>query len=53
MCRRNQVTAIALITFGAGILVGGWIEWGIVRFLAAGAAIGLGFLLLNEKCRHK
>ena len=53
MCRRNQAAALGLIAFGVGILVGGWIEGCILRFLAAAAAIGLGILLLGEKHRHK
>lgn len=53
MCRRDMVVAVALIAFGAGVLVGSWIESGLLRFLLAAGAIGLGILLLGQKRRHK
>lgn len=53
MCRRFQVLAVGLIAFGAGVLVGGWVESGLIRFLLAAGAIFGGILLLGEKRRHK
>ena len=53
MCRRNQALAFSLISFGIGVLVGGWIESCILRFLLAAGSIGVGILLLSEKRRHK
>lgn len=53
MCRKNLVIAAALIAFGAGVLVGGWIESCILRFLLAAGSIAVGILLLGEKRRHK
>ena len=53
MCRKNFAVAAALIAFGVGVLVGGWIEGGIIRFLLAAGSIALGILILGEKRRHK
>lgn len=53
MCRKYLVYAVGLISFGAGVLVGGWVEPGLVRFLLAGAAICIGVMLVGEKYRHK
>lgn len=53
MCRKNLAVAAALIAFGIGVLVGGWIEGCVLRFLLAAGSIALGFLILGEKRRHK
>lgn len=53
MCRKNLVIAFALIAFGAGVLVGGWIGSCILRFLLAAGSIAVGILLLGQKRRHK
>ena len=53
MCRRYLVFAVGLIAFGAGVLVGGWVESGLVRFLIAGATICGGISLLGGNGRHK
>lgn len=53
MCRRYLVFAVGLIAFGVGVLVGGWVESGLIRLLIAGATICGGMTLLTGKCRHK
>lgn len=53
MCRRYLVFAVGLIAFGIGVLVGGWVESGLVRCLLAGATICGGVSLLTGNCRHK
>lgn len=53
MCRRYLVVAVGLIAFGAGVLVGGWVESGLVRFLIALATICGGVMLTGGNCRHK
>lgn len=47
MCRRNQVFAAALISFGAGLLTGLFIDSGLVALLLAAGAIVGGFVLLK------
>ena len=41
MCRQNQLWGIALIAFGAGVLLGIWLEGG---FLPTCFALGIGFV---------
>lgn len=53
MCRKYLVYAVGLLSFGVGILAGGWVESGLIRFLLGGAAICIGIMLVGEKCRHK
>lgn len=53
MCRRNQALAIGLIAFGVGVLVGGWIESCILRFLLAAGSIAAGIFLAGGNRRHK
>ena len=53
MCRRYLVAAASLIAFGAGVLVGGWVESGLLRFLIALATICGGMMLAGGNCRHK
>lgn len=53
MCRRNQILTAACFGFGAGVLVGGWIEWCFVRILLAMAAFGYGFFTCGGKRWHK
>lgn len=53
MCRRYLVLAAGLIAFGAGVLVGGGVESGLVRLFLAAATICGGVTLLGGNCRHK
>ena len=53
MCRKNQIMTAALVGFGIGLLVGGWIEWCFIRILLAMGAIGMGILLSGGKRWHK
>ena len=53
MCRRYLVLAVGLIAFGAGVLVGGWVESGLVRFFLSLTTICGGVTLLGGNCRHK
>ncbi len=51
MCRKNWVSAAALIGFGAGILAGLLLESAFATLLVGAAAIGAGVWLLKGKCR--
>ncbi|MBR7178481.1 MAG: hypothetical protein IKD27_03050 [Oscillospiraceae bacterium] len=51
MCRKNWVSAAALIGFGGGILSGLLLESAFVTLLVGMAAIGAGVWLLNGNCR--
>lgn len=53
MCRRYLVFAASLIAFGAGVLMGGWVESGLLRFLLALATVCGGVTLMGGNCRHK
>ena len=53
MCRRNQILSAALVSFGIGVLVGGWIEWQFIGTLVALTAIGFGFLVSGRNRWHK
>lgn len=50
MCRKNQISAAALLGFGAGVLLGLFIESQLLVLLVGGAAICGGFSLLKGKC---
>lgn len=47
MCRRNLVLAAALIAFGAGLLVGLFVESCLAVLILAAASIAGGFFLLK------
>ena len=53
MCRKNQMIMLALICFGAGILVGGWIPWRFLGILTGLGLIGLGFFFCGGNRWHK
>lgn len=53
MCRKNQLITVALISFGAGILVGSWIRWKFLCVMSGLAMIGLGFLFSGGKRWNK
>lgn len=46
MCRQNQLWGIALITFGAGVLLGAWLAKGFFTtcFAVGIGVIGFGFI---------
>ena len=50
MCRKNWVSAAALIGFGGGILSGLLLESAFLTLVVGMAAIGAGLWLLNGKC---
>jgi hypothetical protein len=50
MCRKNWVSAAALLGFGAGILAGGLCGSELVRLAVGAAAICAGIWLLRGKC---
>lgn len=47
MCRKNQISAAALIGFGGGLLLGLLLESQLLALLVGGAAICGGFALLR------
>ena len=50
MCRKNLVNAAALVGFGAGLVVGIWLESQLFTLLVGMAAISGGIYLLS--CRR-
>jgi len=50
MCRKNQISASALLGFGAGLLLGLLVESQLLVLLVGGAAICGGISLLKGKC---
>ena len=50
MCRKNQISAVALLGFGSGLLLGLLIESQLLVLLVGGAAICGGISLLKGKC---
>ena len=50
MCRKNQITAAALVGFGAGLLLGLFLESQLLALIVGAAAICGGFALLRGKC---
>jgi len=48
MCRRDQVLCVALLAFGLGLLVAGWIESGFWRW-ALGIGLVIGGILTWQK----
>lgn len=53
MCRKNLLLAASLVSFGVGVLTGGWIQWHFIRTMVALAAIGLGFMISGRNRWHK
>lgn len=51
MCRKNWVSAAAVIGFGTGLLGGLTIESSVVTLAVGAAAICAGIWLLRGKCR--
>ena len=49
MCRKNQISAVALIGFGGGLLLGLLLESQLLALLVGAAAICGGFALLRGK----
>lgn len=49
MCRRNQLCGCALLAFGAGLLVGIWLESGFFCFLLGLGLIVGGLCMLGKK----
>lgn len=49
MCRRNQLTGLGCLGFGAGLLIGCWLESGLTRVCLAVIAIGIGIVILQKK----
>ena len=49
MCRKNQISAAALIGFGGGLLLGLLLESQLLALLVGAAAICGGFALLRGK----
>ena len=50
MCRKNQIRAAALIGFGAGMLLGLFVEAQLLILLVGGAAICGGVTMVKGKC---
>ena len=50
MCRKNQISAVGIIGFGAGLLLGLLVESQLLVLLVGGAAICGGVSLLRGKC---
>ena len=50
MCRKNQISAAALIGFGAGVLLGLLLQSQLLCLLVGAAAICGGFALLRGRC---
>ncbi len=50
MCRKNQISAVGLLGFGAGLLLGLLVESQLLVLLVGGAAICGGITLLKGKC---
>ena len=50
MCRKNLVNAAAIVGFGAGLVVGIWLESQLFTLLVGMAAISGGIYLLS--CRR-
>jgi hypothetical protein len=53
MCRRYLLHGAAVTAFGVGVLMGVWLESGLLSFLLAWGAICFGVLILTGKCGHK
>ncbi|MBQ3215190.1 MAG: hypothetical protein IJB11_03630 [Oscillospiraceae bacterium] len=49
MCRRNQLLAVALLAFGAGLLVCGWIDTKFMRWVLGIGLVAAGLYLLQKK----
>lgn len=50
MCRKNWVSAAALIGFGAGLLAAGLFGSELLRLVVGLAAISVGVWLLRGRC---
>ena len=50
MCRKNQISAAALIGFGGGLLLGLLLQSQLLVLLVGAAAICGGFALLRGRC---
>ena len=50
MCRKNQISASALLGFGSGLLLGMMVESQLLVLLVGAAAICGGITLLKGKC---
>ena len=50
MCRKNQISAVGLLGFGGGLLLGLLLESQLLVLVVGGAAICGGFTLLKGKC---
>ena len=50
MCRKNQISAAALIGFGAGLLLGLLLKSQLLALLVGAAAICGGIALLRGRC---
>ncbi len=51
MCRKNLLPAMAILGFGAGMVLSLLFDSSVVRLIVGGAAIGVGFWLLQGGCR--
>lgn len=49
MCRRNQLLAVGLLSFGLGLLVVVWIEAELLRWLLGIGLVTAGLALLKQK----
>ncbi len=49
MCRRNQLWGCSLLAFGIGVLVGTWLESGLVCHLFGLLAIFCGWSVCRKK----
>ena len=50
MCRKNQISAAALLGFGAGVLLGLMVQSQLLLLIVGGASICGGISLLKGKC---
>ena len=49
MCRKNHMWALAVISFGLGLLIGLWIESGFVQGCIGVAFVGFGIFIFQKK----
>jgi hypothetical protein len=49
LCRKNQLTGVAALAFGAGLLLCCWFESEFMRSCLGVALIGWGIFLLQKK----
>ena len=49
MCRRNHLFGLALLSFGAGLIIGCWLESGLLRVCLGVGLLAAGILMLQKK----